>query len=528
MKRIISIVLALALVLAFSLVATTPVAAATTYYVATTGNDGNPGTSGSPWLTIQHAVTTAGPGDTVMVAAGTYVESPGTVISKNLTIVGAGSATTIIKPSGDTASNGEMFLVNPGITFHISDVTLDGTGKKVWYALKYKGRGSVTDCDFKNIQYEPSGPSYQGIAILAYGEAYDATIDFDDNVDITGCTFTGIGRVGVLYFGPGITDSTYSGNTYVGKGNGDWLDYALDVGSGPNVAITGSTVSNCTGVASSDGSTSGGYMVTDYYKSWCPAYNSTEATITENDIFGCTSGICVGYDGTDASIVVAHYNNLVGNDYGVDSTAPLVHAEYNWWGANDGPGPVGPGSGDNVSTYVNYDSWTTQDVTSTGTGTASFTPSAGNATGLSAVAEGSLPAAAQATKPINFPDGLFSFNITGLTPGATVYVTITLPPGSAPTQYWKYHVPEGWIQIPMTVVGPPDVIRITLVDGGLGDDDGLANGTIVDQGGPGSGAVGWETYPVSKARVLIPWIALLAAILGGASLLVIRRRRAQS
>jgi hypothetical protein len=41
--------------------------------------------------------------------------------------------------------------------------------------------------------------------------------------------------------------------------------------------------------------------------------------------------------------------------------------------------------------------------------------------------------------------------------------------------------------------------------------------------------VGWETYPVNKERVLLPWIALLAAIMVGASLLLIlRHRRAQS
>jgi uncharacterized repeat protein (TIGR01451 family) len=40
--------------------------------------------------------------------------------------------------------------------------------------------------------------------------------------------------------------------------------------------------------------------------------------------------------------------------------------------------------------------------------------------------------------------------------------------------------------------------------------------------------VGWETYPVNKLRVLLPWIALLGAIIAGASLLVLRHRRAQS
>ena len=37
--------------------------------------------------------------------------------------------------------------------------------------------------------------------------------------------------------------------------------------------------------------------------------------------------------------------------------------------------------------------------------------------------------------------------------------------------------------------------------------------------------VGWETYPINKARVLLPWIALLGAIIVSASLLVLRRRR---
>jgi len=46
---------------------------AATYYVATQGSDNNPGTSQSPWATLQHAVDTIAPGDTIQVAAGTYV-----------------------------------------------------------------------------------------------------------------------------------------------------------------------------------------------------------------------------------------------------------------------------------------------------------------------------------------------------------------------------------------------------------------------------------------------------------------------
>jgi hypothetical protein len=37
--------------------------------------------------------------------------------------------------------------------------------------------------------------------------------------------------------------------------------------------------------------------------------------------------------------------------------------------------------------------------------------------------------------------------------------------------------------------------------------------------------VGWETYPVNKLRVLLPWIAFLGAIVAAGSLLVMLRRR---
>jgi parallel beta-helix repeat protein len=47
-------------------------ASANTYHVATTGFDSNPGSSLQPWRTIQHAVDTIGPGDTIIVEAGNY------------------------------------------------------------------------------------------------------------------------------------------------------------------------------------------------------------------------------------------------------------------------------------------------------------------------------------------------------------------------------------------------------------------------------------------------------------------------
>src|SRR5438552_3485960 len=47
-------------------------ARANTFYVATSGNNANPGSQSLPWLTLQYAVDNVNPGDTILVATGTY------------------------------------------------------------------------------------------------------------------------------------------------------------------------------------------------------------------------------------------------------------------------------------------------------------------------------------------------------------------------------------------------------------------------------------------------------------------------
>jgi hypothetical protein len=281
--------------------------------------------------------------DPINVAAGVFTETGQIVINRNLTINGAGSGSTIIKPANDTGSSGDSrgwFLVNVGYTLSLSSVTLDGLGKNVYQAIRNWGQINVTSCSFKNIKY----PTYNGMAIAA--------LDGSSNI-VTDCTFEEIGRIGVIIYGVGTT-GTMSGNTYVGKGVGDWLDYAFEVGGGGNATISNNTISNNLGVASSDGSTSAGILATTYFGA------GTSATVTNSTITNCTDGIAVGYLSDDTTTLVANYNSISGNtEYGVNnvSTAVIVNAKNNWWGDASGPGPVGPGTGDNVSLNVDYDPW---------------------------------------------------------------------------------------------------------------------------------------------------------------------------
>jgi hypothetical protein len=160
-------------------------------------------------------------------------------------------------------------------------------------------------------------------------------------------------------------------------------------------------------------------------------------------------------------------------------------------------------------------------TTSTATGTACFNSSAGTVEGLAAVA---TPAGA----PVQFPHGMFSFKVTGLSAGQTITLNVTLP-SSVPvgTKWYKYN---GGAWDPMDI-GSDDgdnFITVTLQEGALPDDEDSDPNQITDQGGPGSpGAVGWETYPVNKVRVLLPWIVLFTAAVAGAGLLALRRRRMQ-
>jgi hypothetical protein len=120
---------------------------------------------------------------------------------------------------------------------------------------------------------------------------------------------------------------------------------------------------------------------------------------------------------------------------------------------------------------------------------------------------------------------MFTFKITGLSVGQTVTLTVELPdPVPTNTKWWKYRS-GSWYPLNIGSNDGDNVITVTLQDGVFPGDEDTVPGQITDQGGPGSGAVGWETYPVSKVRVLAPWIALLAAIMIAASLLVLRRRR---
>ena len=78
-------------------------------------------------------------------------------------------------------------------------------------------------------------------------------------------------------------------------------------------------------------------------------------------------------------------------------------------------------------------------------------------------------------------------NTAGATATVTIYLSTPVPDGYG---WYKYSAANGWIDYSANAVfnATRDQVTLTLVDGGIGDADGVANGLIVDPSGTGSAA----------------------------------------
>ena len=291
--------------------------------------------TGIVYTDLQMAIDSALPGDQLRIQQDLSVGS--ITIDKDL-IIGGLTGEETLRATASTGSSGDTrgwFLVETGVVLHFHDLIVDGNGFSIDQGFRHTGTGSFEKVEFTDIQFEASGPSYRGTAIAIGGS----------RVDVRDCTFENIGRVGVLYFGSSITGAIFERNTFVGKGDGDFLDYGLEVNAGASVAAWSNSFVACRGVASTDGSTSAGILATTF------SGPGTVVLARENTIMANAIGVAIGFDSSDTTTADLSFNRIVGNQDGVQNLASAgVAAQRNWWGCNDGPGFAGcdtiaPGSG---------------------------------------------------------------------------------------------------------------------------------------------------------------------------------------
>jgi len=323
------VILALILALGTVLMTPSPAAGAATWYVdGTYGTDNTTQGTGpgiNAFKTIQYAIydSRVVNSDTINVAAGTYNED--IEINKGLTIQSsAGAETTIIRGSG----GGSSYYM---IRIYHGDVTFDGF--------------TVTNPDYQG------GADASGILIGNYLGGSVNNIHILNNIikevrDGTGGTPSNYGAAGINIGRGAPSNIVISGNVIENIHNPDGasIDHTCGINTwdnGSGILISNNRISDIK------------------YNGILLQYAGT-VQVVSNTITLCQVGVKIDpYSGAVVSGVTIHHNIIVQNtDYGVDNHDPnLVNAVNNWWGCNDGPGVIGPGSGDKVSGNVTYAPW---------------------------------------------------------------------------------------------------------------------------------------------------------------------------
>jgi len=504
---------------------------------------------------IQTAIDNANPGDTIMMAAGTYTQD--VLLNKSVSLIGAGS--------GSTTLIGRVRFEGLLQNIVIKDFTIqsDGTHNKPLMTAEY-GYPVFDGVEFTGMVFTAIGswtsPNVGGRSPITFGFGLPSSV-VGSGVLFKDCVITNdasqSGQI-MIWQATGGGPTTFDNVTIDGKGYNtevniyDGVDVLVEDCHTMNNAyfylsgLTDLTLRSNTfaGLGTFVNGVNGAHIIDNVFQderglritaAWGPTQNYD--VLVECNMFSNMAENAIriwGYTAStpDSDFLTVRYNSFFNiGECAVNNTLDAhftVAAEHNWWG--DDSGPHHPtqnpgGAGYCVTDGVDFTPWSNESiVTDTGTGPALFAPSAGNIATLEAI-----PAVAPAPQGVTFPHGMFDFQICCIEEGQTITVTITLPdPVPQGTVWWKYHDGE-WYWLPNETDNGDNIMTITLTDGGLGDADGVADGFIRDPGGPGNPPA--EPPPPLPPTAGLPypiWAVLLAGLMAGASLLALRRRQTQS
>lgn len=350
---------------------------------------------GAPFSSIQAAVNAAAPGDTISVCPGTYNENVNVAAAKaGLTINGAqanvphagrvfGSpAESTVRGTNLTAGIAVFTVHAPNVTvngFSVTNVVASGASFGITVT-----RGADSAAVVYNIidTITSPDPGGSGTAQAVYLEnSTTAGVPAPDNVTVADNRMNNIrsnrSSKGVLI---GVNNgSNPSQNALVERNaitnvTSDTRGaYGVSVANTPNTSglvVRDNTITNVTGTLG-----------------WAHAIglegDTPGAVVTGNVIINVVDGspaVIVGFPDpffdaiavnfeSNASFATAevHNNqfNLSAVAFGISVNPALqaafpaaqVDGECNWWGAPNGPGPVGPGSGARVSPSVDFSPW---------------------------------------------------------------------------------------------------------------------------------------------------------------------------
>src|SRR2546422_2086145 len=270
---------------------------------------------------------------------GIYVSgsTSGTVIEDNIT-TGGTRALTLDAP-GSSASVLNSDLISNVRSLHVSggpytDMKVNGnrfSGVLAVTGIFFSGStaNSITGFEFKNNQ-------------VLHHANMASTIS---SGTVSGNTFSVAD--GTLNLQIDLHNSTVSGNSFDGNSTTPCLQlFGSQFGLVPSdhVTVSGNTFNNC--------NVYGIQLSPDIHHIYISNY------AISNNVDGVNTRDFTFWDVTGLEIHI-NSNNITGNaGFGVrNGQMGVLDATCNWWGDASGPGPVGPGSGDRVSTKVDFTPW---------------------------------------------------------------------------------------------------------------------------------------------------------------------------
>ena len=506
----IAAVLLLSIVLLAPALSYAPVSAAIyytdTYVNASTGSDDYNGSSpvytgygNGPVKSIGYAIGNTATNGTVHVAAGTYTEI--VHLTENMNLVGQSALNTVI--NANRLGCAVQLTSAPSHTNTIAGFTIRGGGS---YNGNPGGGVYVSSSHIVTINDCIIIDNIKGTGLVQ--EAHNGAGICNDNgqVYLNRCTISGNtadnvgGGIANIADAPNtsfgkmwLTNCTISGNTAVEAGGGIYNNENADM-TLLNVTIAGN---QCTAGKSEGGGFANAAANSMYFKN-CLVANNTAGYSQFGNGFGDPASTISQGNNLDSQNS-CHFslasdqvntNPLLGalqNNGGPTSTMAITPESpaYNRGNRSGAPPTDQRGVSRAGSCSIGaYEPMGGRDAAANTTlGTVNFSVNTGAITNMA----WSAPADLRCSNPSGYylPYGMFSYNISELAAGASVRVTVRFPnPIPLGTKYFKCI--NGVIVDCSAFTTRIDeyTLQLTLTDGGQGDADGIANGVIVDPGGP--------------------------------------------
>lgn len=300
-------------ILLFGLLFTSLFASATKRYVSIAGsNTTGTGTSGLPWRTLLYAAANTSAPDTIVIGAGTFLETALVSLPVGVSLEGAG-VTTILQSSLTAYATPLLQLSSAEGTDgsqHISNILFDGRSLATSWAVQIQGRSNVSiyNCTIQNFQ--DRGIIWGGRTDNGNGApgVYATGNSFHDNIINnsatcsnvlgygTGCLGIG-GQYGMLVYNNTITQNQRSAN------NNGWPIKYWNEGHLKGCKIYNNTLTGQPLVDGSNGENSfWDFGIELFYESGIEIYGNT-----------MTGSIDLNYNTKDTFAYAYHvHDNLIG------------------------------------------------------------------------------------------------------------------------------------------------------------------------------------------------------------------------